>query len=60
MLARNGITYSALCDSLRDGNWEQTIVVIYETLTTWKSWAVFCEVSDEILNRLLCDRQWAL
>jgi hypothetical protein len=57
VLARNGISYSSFCDSIRDGKWGVMIMMIYEVLTTWKSWAVFCAISEDDLNLLLRDRE---
>jgi hypothetical protein len=60
ILARNGIDYTSFCASIRDGKWDVMITLIHETLTTWKSWAVFCEIPEDELNRLFCDRRLAI
>jgi hypothetical protein len=60
ILARNGCDYQTFCASIRDGKWDLMITMIHENLSTWKSWAVFCEIADDELNRLFCDRLLAI
>jgi hypothetical protein len=57
ILARNGLSYALFCDSMREGRWAEMIVMVFEVLTTWKSWAVFCAITDDDLNQLFSDRQ---
>jgi hypothetical protein len=49
LLAWNEISYTHFCSLLRSGKWAQMIEVMVEVIRIWKSWAVFCDIDDELL-----------
>ncbi len=55
LLAWNAITYEAFCSFMGNGAWGQVIGVIVEVLRVWKSWAVGCEIEDDLLTTMSND-----
>jgi hypothetical protein len=55
LLAWNNVTYENFCSSMRDGQWARAVGSMIEVLRVWKSWAVSCEIDDELLMVMSSD-----
>jgi hypothetical protein len=55
LLAWNDISYESFCSFMCDGAWGRVIGVIVEVLRVWKSWAVACEIEDDLLTTMTND-----
>jgi hypothetical protein len=55
LLAWNAISYETFCSLMSTGEWGQVIGVIVEVLRVWKSWAVACEIEEDLLTMMTND-----
>ncbi len=55
LLAWNAISYEAFCSSMREGDWVHVLGTMVEVLRVWKSWAVACEIDDDLLTTMTND-----
>jgi hypothetical protein len=55
LLAWNNISYENCCSSMRDGSWATVIGSMVEVMKTWKSWAISCNIDDDLLTRMMND-----
>jgi hypothetical protein len=55
LLAWNNVPYENFCSFLREGSWALVIGSAVEVMRVWKSWAISCEVDDDLLMRMTND-----